>query len=131
MIYKDYKVDLDFLFTSSVINFQDLGLHLFFIIISACIIIFFPETISNCFIAFSVTFWLWTLSSIACYFLSSFKNFLNVRVTFKNMVSLYLCCVSTIVFSSSWFIFILFWQGIFNYLAFYNIFDNVFLIYFF
>lgn len=28
MIYKDYKVDLDFLFVSGVINFQDLGLHL-------------------------------------------------------------------------------------------------------
>ena len=55
----------------------------------------------------------------------------NIRVTFKNMVSLYLCYVSTIVFSSSWFIFILFWPGIFNYLAFYNNFDHVFLIYFF
>ena len=47
-----------------------------------------------------MSLWSCTLPSNICCFLSSFKHFVYIGVSFRKIISLYLRCVSTTVFSS-------------------------------
>lgn len=62
MIYKDYKIDLEIFFISSIINFRTYGF--------TCSIVYYHVTIHYyVFTVLSISFSLWTLLSITFYFL--------------------------------------------------------------
>ena len=103
MFYKEYETDLKFLLVISMISFRtqnftcSLAYH--HIIIHYCV---FSKTIQGKFITISsMSLWLCTLSSIACWFFKFFQAFCTVTVLFPKMISLYSCFVSTIAFSRS------------------------------
>ena len=122
LVCTDCKIDLEYLFITSIINFttQDLTYVLL------------ETTPSQHFYTlFSLRSGLCTLSSITCCFVSSFKHFIYIRVSVLNVISLYLRCVATIAFLSSCFVFKQFWRCTFNSFVSSKIFDNVLFICFF
>ena len=61
-----------------------------------------------------MSFWLRAFWLITSCFGSLFRHASHILESFPKMISLYLCCVSTIAFSRSSLVFIQFWRGIFN-----------------
>ena len=61
-----------------------------------------------------MSFWLRAFLLITSCFGSLFRHASHILESFPKMISLYLCCVSTIAFSRSSLVFIQFWRGIFN-----------------
>ena len=61
-----------------------------------------------------MSFWLRAFLLITSCFGSLFRHASHILESFPKMISLYLCCVSTIAFSRSSLVFIQFWRDIFN-----------------